>query len=246
MKFLQPVEKKLRILRNVLRRFGQNRKLKTRWCAISGKAFIKNNGSLSGADRCKIVYINLEHRLDRKRHIESEFRRLCLLGFERFCAVSDQNGALGCAFSHAQVLKDNTLAKEQLLMICEDDCQFIVDRPKIDELIEEFFQDSRLDILCLAYNAENGIKISQSLMVTSNTATMSCYVVKAHSLGNVLASIESSIAHLSAGNPSHLFAIDQTWKQLQQTQLFAIPSERAAIQLPSFSDIENEYSNYGV
>ena len=128
MRFLQPVEKKFRILRNAIRRFGQNRKLKARWCEVAEKVFLKNTGALLGADRCKIVYINLDHRADRKRHIGSEFKRLGISSFERFCAVSDKNGALGCAFSHAQVLKGNTLSEEQLLMICEDDCQFIVDR----------------------------------------------------------------------------------------------------------------------
>tara|TARA_B110000211_G_C14048069_1_gene539919 strand:- start:112 stop:852 length:741 start_codon:yes stop_codon:yes gene_type:complete len=246
MQFLKSVERKLRDVRNIIRRTEQNRQLRVRWNEISANKLPPSNSRASGLNKCKVVYINLEHRGDRKSHIESEFGRLKISNFNRFRAISDKNGALGCAFSHGEILRSNAITDEQLLMICEDDCQFTVDRMKIDSLIEEFFQDTRLDVLCLAYNAENGFKISEKLMVTSNTATMSCYIVKSHSLRKVLASVESSIAHLSAGRPTHLFAIDQTWKQLQQTELFAIPIERAAIQMPSFSDIENEYSDYGL
>ena len=85
-------------------------------------------------------------------------------------------GALGCAKSHEAVLSSASILEDQLLMICEDDCQFIADRAAIDAAIEEFFYNPHLDVLCLAYNAKNGFAISQNLMITSDTQTMSCYI----------------------------------------------------------------------
>ena len=76
--------------------------------------------------------------------------------------------------------------EDQPLMICEDDCQFIADRAAIDAAIEEFFYNPHLDVLCLAYNAENGFAISQNLMITSDTQTMSCFILKAAASAEVL------------------------------------------------------------
>jgi uncharacterized protein YjaG (DUF416 family) len=41
-------------------------------------------------------------------------------------------------------------------------------------------------------------------------------------------------------------AIDQVWKVLQKDYNFVIPKVRFAIQLESFSDIENKITDYGV
>ena len=246
MRFLQLSERKIRNARNKVRRMFQNRRLKLRWNSTEKPYSLGLNGDLTGLERCKIVYVNLEHRVDRKIHIISEFKRIGAMKFDRLDAVFNQNGALGAAISHAQVLSSNALNDDELLMVCEDDCLFKTDRSEIDLLIEEFFCDNRLDVLCLAYNAKNGVNISENMMITSETATMSCYIVKSQSLGQVLESIQSSITKMSAGGASHLFAQDQLWKKLQKELFFAIPRERAAMQLPSFSDIENEYSDYGL
>ena len=128
----------------------------------------------SGLDRCEIHYINLNHRADRRAALQSEFKALGVTRFARFEAISDANGALGCAKSHEAVLASASLTEDQLLMICEDDCQFIAERAAIDAAIEEFFYNPHLDVLCLAYNAQNGFAISQNLMITSDTRMMSC------------------------------------------------------------------------
>jgi len=79
----------------------------------------------SGLDRCEIHYIDLKHREDRRAEIQSEFKALGVTRFARFEAIADANGALGCAKSHETVLSSASILEDQLLMICEDDCQFI-------------------------------------------------------------------------------------------------------------------------
>ena len=51
-----------------------------------------------------IVYINLDKRVDRREHIENELNRF-ELNFERFEAIYNDFGILGCTKSHLEVLK---------------------------------------------------------------------------------------------------------------------------------------------
>ena len=153
----------------------------------------------SGLERCNIHYINLNHREDRRAEMQSEFKALGVTRFARFEAIADANGALGCAKSHEAVLLSASISEDQLVMICEDDCQFIAHRAAIDAVIEEFYYNSHLSVLCLAYNAENEFSISQNLMITSDTQTMSCYILKASAIAEVLESVRFSVDNLSRG-----------------------------------------------
>ena len=47
-------------------------------------------------------YINLEHRTDRKDQIEAELNKMGIVA-ERFPAIYDSFGALGCSMSHLAV-----------------------------------------------------------------------------------------------------------------------------------------------
>ena len=52
-----------------------------------------------------VFYINLEHRKDRKEHVENELKKIGLNG-QRFNAIKTKNGAIGCSMSHLRLLQD--------------------------------------------------------------------------------------------------------------------------------------------
>jgi len=70
----------------------------------------------------RVVYINLEHRLDRKAQVESELLKyIPAEKIQRFNAIKHVKGAAGCTMSHIAVLK---MAIEQgwpNYMVVEDD-----------------------------------------------------------------------------------------------------------------------------
>jgi len=73
-------------------------------------------------------FINLESRKDRLKHVTNELHKLGIEG-ERFNAIKNKNGAIGCTLSHIKCLE---LAKERdypQVFICEDDIKFL--NPKI-------------------------------------------------------------------------------------------------------------------
>ena len=49
-------------------------------------------------------YINLDHRTDRKEHVEKELN-IIGVNASRFEAIKMENGAIGCSMSHLKILQ---------------------------------------------------------------------------------------------------------------------------------------------
>lgn len=233
-------------LRKKIRRQLQNFTLRWRWYRRSKDNRPPSPQQSGGLDLCDVFYINLDHRTERRAHIEAEFAKLDLTRFTRVRATLDENGALGCAKSHLGILLSWTQKSDRLLMICEDDCTFLVDRKALDHLVNAFANDPRLDVICLAFNARNGITVTPEFMITSDTQTTSCYIVKTHVINELTLSAEKSVTLLAQGLPEQKAAIDVVWKEVQRHVCFAIPNKRAAIQYESYSDVQKTKTSYNV
>jgi len=201
---------------------------------------------MTGLNLCDVFYINLTHRTDRRLEIEKEFQRIGLNNYTRFEACQDDNGSLGCSRSHRALLGHYSPIETRMLMICEDDCQFIVDRAYIDGLVNEFYVDANLDVLCLAFNKRNGIKISDKFYFTSDTQTTACYILKSHMIPEMINTANESIFRFENRQMNKQAAIDVVWKELQKKFVFIVPLKRAVKQSASYSDIERTHTNYGV
>jgi hypothetical protein len=233
-------------LKKAIRRASQNLVLRWRWAKTRQRDSTSAPGPQIGLDRCDVVYINLDHRKDRRAEMEEGFARIGLTSFKRLSATPHDIAILGCSMSHRDALLQKIDAPNRLLMICEDDCEFLVDRARLDHLIEAFFNDDRLDVLSLGYNAKNGVSVGKDFAITSNTQTMSCYVVRPHMQAPLLECMEDAITGLQNGLPQHVSANDVVWKRLQKTSLFAIPNDRPVQQRESYSDVQAVAVNYGV
>ena len=193
----------------------------------------------------QIRYINLDHRVDRRNSIESELRKLSISNYKRFSAISNKNGALGCASSHYELVKAWDISQSEFLMIIEDDVVFDCDIKNFTQVIEIFLNDKNLDILCLGYNNFNSIMYNDFFDITSNTQTMSCYIIKGHMREPLLKNFSLSVNLLNQYIDKQFgTAIDQVWKLLQRDFVFAITKNRMLYQSESFSDIENKIVNY--
>lgn len=212
-----------------------------------GAQLEKNNNS--GLARCEVFFINLDSRTDRRKSFAEQIASVDLTTATRFSAIRNQNGAIGCSLSHLAILSTAKVQDGRLLMICEDDCEFLVDRKELDLLVEEFYENPKLDVLCLAFNTLNKRKqatISKSFLLTENTQTTACYVIKPHMIKPLAAVAKQSADELAANNLPGKSAIDVVWKNLQKTHFFVVPRRRAAKQITSYSDIEQADVSYGV
>ena len=86
-------------------------------------------------NRQKILYINLDHRTDRREHIEKHFPNS-----ERFSAIKDANGGyFGCVRSHIQCLKIAKYRRYESIIILEDDFKYKDERTLLSMDIPETF-----------------------------------------------------------------------------------------------------------
>lgn len=185
----------------------------------------------------KGVFINLDHRHDRRASMLAELQRVGLFGVKRLAAVQRTPGILGAGLSHIRALSGAT-SVESLLLVCEDDVEFIVAPKVIDQVVNEFVSRPSLDVLCLSFNnREKTFPVGAMLKITSHTQTSSCYLVKNWAIEPLRANFVEGVGLLKKGYPPRVAAIDIYWKKLQRSSLtFAIPREPLARQIASYSD----------
>ena len=200
--------------------------------------------SARGVERCDVRYINLDHRSDRREDFENEVHVLGVSWHARHSATLAHPGALGCSLSHLQVLKDWEATPGRLLLVCEDDAQFVASRSELDTLIEEFAASPDLQVLALAYRTAWHIPISDRLAVSADIQTTAAYVAKPEIVPDLVAAFEDSVHRLRQGQRDRLAALDQVWKRVQRKRLFAIPRNKCVIQRAGFSDIQGALTDY--
>lgn len=201
---------------------------------------------LLGWAEIPVFYISLESREDRDRETRRELDLIGLRNYQRFNGIFNSYGILGCALSHSGLLASLETVQGPV-MICEDDIEFLASQSDLEEILKEFLEDDRLDVLCIAYNHKAKPRpVGKLLAIVHNTQTASCYVVKERARRILLKNFQGSVQRLERGGNESRFAPDIFWKRLQRGRLFfAIPRERAARQRASFSDIQRKWVDYG-
>jgi glycosyl transferase, family 25 len=89
----------------------------------------------------KIVYINLESRIDRNDQLLSHLKEYNVPQNKiiRIDAVKHKVGIIGCGKSHIDALQYAIDTKLNNVMILEDDFNFTQPKDKIDEIFRDFF-----------------------------------------------------------------------------------------------------------
>jgi GR25 family glycosyltransferase involved in LPS biosynthesis len=191
-----------------------------------------------------IVYINLDHRKDRKKALLKELleKGASKDSIHRIPAVYDDlNGHRGCVQSHMQAL---ALAKKngwKKTLILEDDCHFDVDNETMKKELRSFFQKiNNWDVLFLGTHVFThkttpypGIyQITKSLCAHAYAIhypyidkLYNCYQVSYQLMQDHLLEIQSTRV-----------ALDRVWQILQKEDRWYL-TKNMAQQCPSTSDI---------
>lgn len=194
-----------------------------------------------------IFYINLDHRTDRKELLEKELNELGL-PFERFSAIKDSFGAVGCSKSHLAVLK---LARERnypRVLILEDDFTFVSNRNVFENVIGQIRDDGKpYDVCLISYNDKNSLETPEKYWKKiTNAQTMSGYMVQQHYYDTLINNLEESIPLLTKTHKKYYYACDMYWKKLQPGGNWYLTSTRLGKQRASYSDIKKSKVNYKV
>jgi GR25 family glycosyltransferase involved in LPS biosynthesis len=204
--------------------------------------------SISDIKHC--LYINLESRVDRKEHIESQLKSIGIIYPRRFNAIKLKNGRIGCSMSHLKCLEIAKKNNWPYVMICEDDLLFL-DSEKFVKHVNRFFSlhgnngDSWNVLLLAGNNVPPYTSIDDTCIRVSHCQTTTGYIVKRSYYNILISNIRAGIERLIKEPERHaLFAIDKFWIQLQRAHTWYMLAPVVAVQREDYSDIEHRTTNY--
>ena len=191
-------------------------------------------------------YINLEHRTDRKEHVEKELNNIGIKP-TRFNAIKMANGAIGCSLSHLKILEDAKKNQLDHILIVEDDITFL--NPSLFKTqINKFFElhNNKWDVIQFAGNNMPPFEIIDDTCVkVSRCQTTTGYLVNGHFINILISNIKMGLTHL-INSPTETFkyAIDKFWFVLQNNSNWYLITPLTVIQCEGYSDIEKRVTNY--
>jgi GR25 family glycosyltransferase involved in LPS biosynthesis len=193
-----------------------------------------------------VLYINLNHRTDRLKHVIAELQKIGVSNAERFPAVYTSAGNICCTISHICCIE---LAKSRgwpHVFICEDDITFI--NPQIFcESLKKFSESTiSWDVLVLGgNNAPPFIQVNNFCAQVMNIQTTTGYIVKQEYYDVLLTNFKKGL-ELLIQNPmqKNMFSIDIYWKRLQKLDKWYVLLPLTVIQYSDYSDIEHRKVDY--
>jgi len=188
-------------------------------------------------------YINLDSREDRREQFEEECKKMNI-NVERFSAIKNSNGAIGCSESHIAVLKRARDLKLDSVIIFEDDFQFLVSRKELDEIVSNL--PNNYDIVMLSYAIKQYQPFNDMFGKVIESQTFSGYIVHSRFYDTIISNWETSLELLKLLPDDYgIYAIDMYSKRLQPCSNWYFSLKRVGKQRPGFSNIEKCEVDYG-
>lgn len=190
----------------------------------------------------KFLYINLDSRSDRRKHIESVlFKHIGLpeSSVERVPAILNSPGWLGCTKSHLKAIQTAMDRNYEYVCILEDDFMPLVDAGKFHATIQAAWDHLRgnFDVLMLGMTPVELKRIGADPLFRINAClSMPGYIVSRRFMPTL-----KSIAEQSIRNQQPIDMITQLYQSKSHWYGFFPPIAR---QMPGYSDIEKRNTDY--
>ena len=197
-------------------------------------------------------YINLSKRDDRRTFFEKQRRKYRLLvNLNRFEAIENENGALGCSLSHYKLLESlyNGNNKQPYYLVCEDDFEIFNDK-NYASFYKSFksIQTEDWDVITLTPRGKTDKNFkkynTRGFARIYDTQTTSGYIIKHNFIPQLMKHFKMSIDSLTNCGSVRENACDIVWKKIQTESKFIYYNKLFARQLPGYSNIENKMVDY--
>lgn len=199
----------------------------------------------------KFIYINLDKRTDRNKHILSELKKFKIPDEKiiRFPAVENERGALGCSLSHMKATELFKASGDKVWCFLEDDHYFTKSLEETNIYVNDFINNNAYDVLLGCTCAVKASGIGSKIFVRAYQSSMtSFYIVKNNTADALIASHKQSVR--TFGKYKHIKGIpcDHMWYNLMKVFVFVTPiTKPLGGQIEDYSDIRKKninYSNY--
>jgi GR25 family glycosyltransferase involved in LPS biosynthesis len=196
-----------------------------------------------------VVYINLDKDINRKKDIETELSKV----FEekqinRFSAIYEKVGAIGCTKSHIKCVENFIESKCDYGFIFEDDFEWELSADDTKNIINKYLQKD-INLCILSYHMPmvklDMNSINDNLCYVYNAQMMSGYMINRKFANKLVDTLKDGLIKLEKSLNFDLYANDQYWKKLQtiENKVYAsIP--RLGKQKSQYSNIENKVVDY--
>jgi len=227
------------------------------WGGVTSWRFIgKNKDFYENLKRANdlelpILYINLEHRKDRRKEIEEEMNKLKNINLVRIDAPKTERGIVGCQLGHITALSVFIKTDWSYALIVEDDFMWH-DVNKAPKIIDKLIKNrDKWDIVLFSCGSGSAEKIKTDLPIkkVEGCQTTSSYLITKNYakklrdfwVNNIASSSKNKLFNLGVDT-----ALDIVWKQLQARDVWYCTDPLLGKQRKSFSDIEKKEVNYNV
>ncbi len=186
----------------------------------------------------KIIYINLEHRKDRKEQILNELKKMGINENKiyRLNAVHEKyNGHIGCAKSHINLINYAKKNNYKNILVFEDDFVFTNNKKEVLERLNKFLRQNKgkWDVVQLTshYKTFRENDEENHVRLVNKASTSSSYMINEAFYDKLLQSLNSSVENMEREmvefNKSNnnikkkktttRYALDQHWYPLQKS-----------------------------
>jgi len=196
-------------------------------------------------NKIPVIYINLDSRTDRYKHVLNEFSKINVTSPERFKAIKLDNGALGCSMSHLKCLEIAKQKNYDYVLICEDDIEFLDPELFLKQLNKFINSDINWDVVLIAgNNMLPYAPINDTCIKIYNCQTTTGYIVQKHYYDTLIKNYKEGIQNLIKDSNNNNYKIDKYWFKLQCNDNWYLIIPLSIIQREDYSDIEKKNTNF--
>lgn len=185
------------------------------------------------------VYINLNHRADRRREFNLEAKTMGIT-VHRLEATQNARGFMGCTASHIRALQHCLVRLQQgFALVFEDDFGFRGRTPNWRQHIVDFWDEHPdANVLMLSSNPYKMFPTEGRFAKVDWALTTSGYMVRRRYIPTLLANFQQALHKQTP--------LDVHWQHIQKDGTWYACQPALGIQRPSYSDIEQRHTDYGV
>lgn len=186
----------------------------------------------------KVVYINLDRRLEKNVHMQNITSVFPPEKVHRFSAIEWTPGRVGCTKSHIAVMK---LAIEQQwknVLILEDDVvwnRYEQGYAQLEDLVQKDYDVIHLGPSVPRYNINTFQLYSAS--------TTSSYIINGHYIPTLLSNFEEGLELLVSANDIDKYPCDKYWEACIQKDKWYLCMPSLMYQMENYSDIDQMVKN---
>ncbi len=187
-------------------------------------------------------YINLEKRDDRNKNTIRQLKKIGIDKPNRFKAVENDMGIIGCGLSHIAVIKKAKELGWDHIVVFEDDIDII--EPRLLKIKINKLMNKEWDVLMLGGNNFRPFTVIDNDCIKVNKCfTTTAYIIKSHYYDTWIDNLKEGVKKLMETHDRQ-YSLDLYNHSLQRKDNWLLLTPICIIQKKMYSDIENKKVDY--